>query len=139
MANSISRIEHRLAQAGALFITKSYPEDGSGKPNGMVFQVNVKNAPITFKLPAEVESTLDFMIKQRSKSPTKAQLGTIRSQAERTAWKILSDWIDIQISLIEIGKRDFIQTFLAESFDQTTGKTFYEKIKENNYKNLLAQ
>lgn len=27
----------------------------------------------------------------------------------------------------------------AESFDQTTGKTFYEKIKENNYKNLLAQ
>jgi hypothetical protein len=35
IGNSISKIEHRLAQAGATHISKSYEE---GKPIGMMFQ-----------------------------------------------------------------------------------------------------
>lgn len=137
MINSIQRIEHRLAQVGALHITKSYPQDGSGKPIGMTFQIEVNGIPITFKLPAEVESTFNYMVKQKSKPPTKSQMENLKAQADRTAWKILSDWVDIQISMIELGKRDFIQTFLAESYDLNTGKTFYEKIKESNFQKLL--
>jgi hypothetical protein len=100
--DSISRIEYRLAQAGAMHIAKSYAEDKSGKPTGMMFQIMIENIPMTFKLPAKADNVYKYLRMQRKKLPTKAQDEGLRMQADRTAWKILNDWIDIQVSMIEL-------------------------------------
>lgn len=134
--NSISKIEHRLAQAGAIHITKSYDEQRTGRPVGMIFQIPINTIPMMFKLPAKSEKVFGYLKKTYKRPPTKAQLETIKMQADRTAWKILSDWIDIQVSLIELEQAEPTEIFLPYAFDERTNQTLFEKIKESNYKLL---
>lgn len=134
--NSIGRIEHRLAQAGATFISKAYAEDKSGRSIGMIFQIPVNNVPVTFKLPAKTERVFDFMIKQRNRPPKQSQKEAILMQADRTAWKILSDWIDIQVSMIQLDQAEAIEIFLPYVYDGKTDRTLFDKMKEGNFKQL---
>ncbi len=58
--NSISRIENKLAQAGATHIAKSYDKE---RPVGIIFQIPINGTPMTFKLPAKTDRAFDFMVK----------------------------------------------------------------------------
>ncbi|NMB81173.1 MAG: hypothetical protein GYA14_05095 [Ignavibacteria bacterium] len=131
--NSIARIEHRLAQAGATHIAKSYDKE---RPIGMIFQIPINNVPLTFKLPAKTEKVFDYMIKQRSKPPKREHLETIRLQADRTAWKILADWIDLQVSIVQIDQAEPTEIFLSYLYDAKRDQTLFEKMKEANFKQL---
>lgn len=133
--NSINRIEHKLALAGATHIAKTY--DGE-KPVGMIFQIPIQNIPMTFKLPAKPDNVFECMKKQRNRPPKGSALETLRLQAARTAWKILSDWIDIQVSLIQVGQVEAIEVFLPYAYDGKSDQTLFEKMKENNFKQLTA-
>lgn len=135
MINSIARIEHRLIQGGVTIISKDYED---GKPKGMIFQINNNGIPMTFKLPAKADRVFEWLKMQRKKPPTKTQLEGIKAQADRTAWKILSDWIDIQISLIELDQAEAMEIFLPYIYDGKTDQTLYEKMKETNFKQLTA-
>lgn len=134
--NSIGRIEHRLAQAGATFISKAYAEDKSGRPIGMIFQIPVKDVPVTFKLPAKTERVFDYMIKLRNRPPNESQKEAILMQADRTAWKILSDWIEIQVSLIQLDQAEAIEVFLLYVYDGKSDKTLFDKMKDGGFKQL---
>lgn len=131
--NSINKIEHRLAQAGASLISKVYDKD---RPIGMLFQLMINGNPITYRLPAKTEKVFDYMKLQRKKPPTRVQLDAIKQQADCTAWKILSDWVDIQVSLIELDQAQPTEIFLPYTFDHKSSMTFYERLKENNFKLL---
>ena len=135
MANSISRIEHKLAQAGATHIAKKYEGE---RPIGMIFQIPINGTPMTFKLPAETDETFNYMVKQRARPPKENQIETIKKQAERTGWKILSDWVDIQVSLIIIKRVEPAEIFLSYLYDVKSDKTLYEKLKGSDFK-LLKQ
>jgi len=132
---SIAKIEYRLAQAGALSIAKSYED---GRPIGMVFQINVNNVPMVFKLPAKSDRVYQYLRKQPKRIPTKTQLENIRMQADRTAWKILSDWIDIQVSLIELEQAEPVEIFFPYLYDAASDQTLYEKAKETGFKQLTS-
>jgi len=133
--NSIGKIEHRLAQSGATHIAKSYERE---RPVGMIFQIPVNNIPMTFKLPAKADKVFDHMLKQRSRPPQASQREAIKMQADRTAWKILSDWVDIQVSLIQLDQAEAIEVFLPYAYDGKNDRTLFEKMRDNNFK-LLAQ
>ena len=133
--NSIGKIEHRLAQSGATHIAKSYERE---RPVGMIFQIPVNNIPMTFKLPAKADKVFDHMLKQRSRPPQASQREAIKMQADRTAWKILSDWVDIQVSLIQLDQAEAIEVFLPYTYDGKNDRTLFEKMRDNNFK-LLAQ
>ena len=100
---SIQKIEHRLTQAGATHIAKSYKGE---IPDGMIFQIPVNNNPMTFQLPSKIEKVYDFMIKQKKFGYKKDVQETTKKQAGMTAWKILSDWIDIQVSMITLDQAE---------------------------------
>jgi len=133
--NSVNRIEYRLVQAGATHIAKSYENE---KPTGIIFQLILNEAPITFKLPAKIEKVIKYMRDQRSKPPTKQQLETLAMQAERTAWKILSDWVDIQVSLIQLEQAEASEVFFPYLYDGKTNETLFEKVKSGSL-NLLNE
>ena len=135
MLNSIAKIEDRLASAGATHISKSYQD---GKPTGMIFQIPSNGIPITFKLPAKVEKVYDYMIKQKKYGYKKEVKETTLRQAQMTAWKLLSDWIEVQVSLITLDQVEAAEVFLPYAFDITYQKTFFQLMKENNFK-LLNQ
>ncbi|MEJ2618513.1 MAG: hypothetical protein P8Z35_26405 [Ignavibacteriaceae bacterium] len=102
----------------------------------MIFQIPINNTPMTFKLPVKTDNVFKYLVKQRSRPPKNSVINTIRAQADRTGWKILSDWIDIQISMIEIDQAESIEMFLAYTYDPVSNLTLFEKIKKNGCQQL---
>jgi hypothetical protein len=132
--NSINKIEYRLAQAGATHIGKTYEKE---RPTGLMFQLMINNIPNTFQIPAKTEKVYHYMYSQKRKRPTAIQADSIRQQADRTAWKILADWVDIQITLIQMEQAEAAEIFLPYHFNHKTGQTLFQEVKENNFKYLL--
>lgn len=131
--NSINFIEHRLASAGATHIAKFYEEN---RPVGMIFQITHNNVPLTFKLPAKSLAVFNVLF-NAVKRPRPSTKETIRSQSDRTAWKILSDWVDIQITMIQLEQAEFTEVFLPYFYDLKTNKTLFEKVAANEIKLLI--
>ena len=128
---SMNKIEHYLAQNGVLNISKTYNDNHI---EAIYFQVNVNGATIPFKLPANVEACYNVLKLQRRRPPNKSQEKALREQAERTAWKIISEWIEIQMSLIEMEQAEFMEIFLP--YVALNDTTFYNKIKKDGFKLL---
>ena len=132
---SISYIEHQLVSHGARDIMKRYGT--KGELSEVCFTIEDKGIRIPFLLPARVERVEQTLIAQ-IKRPRADTQRKIKEQAERTAWKLLSDWVDIQMSLIELGQVEFVEVFLPYIYDATKQQTFFERFREDGYK-LLTQ
>ncbi|MFZ2190031.1 MAG: hypothetical protein WAV48_04585 [Candidatus Magasanikiibacteriota bacterium] len=132
---SVSLIEHELVRAGAQHIAKSY--DQKGNLEGIMFQLSSNGMPITFQLPAKWKQCFKMMMQEvRRPKPTTEE--TVTLQAQRTAWKILYDWVTIQVSMIKLEQAEVIEVFLPYMFNVKEQKTFFEIAKEKNFKGLLG-
>lgn len=135
---SVAYIEHRLVKFGARNIVKSY--DSNGTLSGLCFVIEPHGTgQLTFSVPArtkEVERRLYSEVR-RPRPETKKK---ISEQAERTSWKLLSDWVEIQLSLVELGQVEFMEVFLPYAVtgmsESGVPQTFYEKIKNSSFKLL---
>lgn len=129
---SMGRIETALVKAGATDISKKY-EDGVCV--AITFRLLTNGTALFFKLPARVNRCFTVLWNEvkRPKSGTKE---LIRSQAERTAWKIISDWVDIQLSMILLEQALPLQVFLPYVYDPQTDQTFFERMESQNFKLL---
>lgn len=138
-STSIWHIEQALIAAGASAIAKEY--DTSGKVTGFVFRLvfEAGQPPATVKLPANVTACHESMWKDHVKNRSFRSRKTsedFKAQAERTAWRIMQDWVEVQVSLIKIRQIDAMQAFLPFCFDGE--RTVYEKVKEGGFKALTA-
>lgn len=133
VVNSINKIEHRLVSAGATHIAKVYDDEKNVK--GITFQIPVNDKSLIFKLPAKSESVFNVLWGgvRRPRPETKEN---IQQQAARTAWKLLSDWVDIQISLIKIQQVELLEVFLPYCWDPATDKTYFDRLRENKFQSL---
>jgi hypothetical protein len=131
-AKSISLIEKSLVEVGAIKISKDYKD---GKISGILFQIIINQQPLIFKLPSRSE-TIYKLFSEQIKKPRKHTLDTIRDQSERTAWKLLYEWVQIQISMIRLEQIEILEVFLPYVYNIQTEKTLFEKIKESNFKLL---
>jgi hypothetical protein len=95
----------------------------------------VHNIPVFFQLEAKVQACFKVLYAE-VKRPQPNTKQNILLQAERTAWKIISDWVEIQISMVQLEQADLIQVFLPYVYNPATEKTFYNQIKDNNFKQL---
>lgn len=129
---SISLIERALARAGANHISKTYSRESV---DGFYFQLTVSDRPISFKLPVDTIA-VRRVFEARISKPHKGTMNRIREQAERTAWKILLDWVEIQLSMIEMEQAKAIQIFLPYVFDGE--QTFFQRLEGSGFKQLEA-
>jgi len=131
VSRTVSRIEECLAEAGASGITKSYTD---GKLTALCFRVELPNTKtVDIRLPANADAVYESL-KSQVKRPRSGTLEKLREQAERTSWKLMQDWTEIQLSLIQLQKIDFLQVFLPYVWDGQ--QSFYHAIKGNNFKAL---
>lgn len=131
---SMGRIELCLVKAGATDISKKYAD---GICKAITFRMMVNNSPLFFQLPAKVDRCFDVLYKE-VKRPRPDTKDNIRSQAERTAWKIISDWVEIQLSMILLEQADALEIFLPFAYNPQTDTTFYNQLKEGGFKALLG-
>jgi hypothetical protein len=131
---SMARIEKCLVQAGATDISKKY-EDGVCR--AITFRMMINHAPIFFQLPAKVDACFEALWKEVSR-PRKDTRQKTKEQAERTAWKICCDWVEVQLTMIRLEQAEALQVFLPYVYNPEKQETFYDRIKNGNMK-LLTQ
>ena len=126
---TIARIEQRLAESGADGIMKEY---SGGQLCALTFRVTMpeNGQKLSVRLPANVEGVYNAMAKEVSR-PRDGTMARIRDQAGRTAWKLMQDWCEVQLSLIAMQQAEFRQVFLA--YILTGRQTFFERLKKDDF------
>ncbi len=132
-SKSLSMIEEELVSVGANRIVKEYGADK--KIASVAFVYNLNGTDVPFMLPANTDRTYQKLIEGK-KNPSATQKKQIRGQAERTAWKNVYDWVRAQVVLIELAQVEFMQVFLPFAYDYENRQTFFDRMKDQNFKLL---
>ena len=132
---TIAKIEAALVSGGAEDIHKTYR---SGLLEGICFQIfdPTISKKLSIRLPANHEAVFE-VLRGRVKKPRAGTIEKLREQASRTAWKIIQDLVEVQISLIQLGQAEFLQVFLPYVWDGE--RTFYAALKSGGFKLLAAK
>lgn len=133
VSRSVQHIEDCLVRYGAKNIMKMY--DSDKKLESLCFIVPVERKEIPFKVPANV-AQCEKILRASIRRPKPGTIERISGQAERTAWKLMSDWVDIQMSLIELKQVEFMQVFLSYVYFPSTNQTYFERLNADNFKLL---
>ena len=135
VSRSVADIEELLVKAGATTVSKFY--DDNQKLAGFFFQMVVDRRPLTFKLPADA-SAVSKVLKAQVKKPHKGTMQRMEEQAERTAWRLLYDWVHVQVSMIMMEQAKAIQIFLPYWYNEKENKTLFEHMEETKFKQLTS-
>jgi hypothetical protein len=127
---TIAEIQRALARSGARSILSEF--DDQGDIVSVSFQIMVDGELLGFRLPAEWEPILTILKNDPQVTP---KLRT-PEQARRVAWRIIKDWIEAQLAIIETKMVKPEQAFLPYMLTNT-GQTIYETFV-NNPHNLLG-
>jgi hypothetical protein len=150
VSETIHRIEKVLIRCGVSGIMKEYV-GVNGEVSAVTFQIETATGRLTIRLPADKEKALDALwldyvggdklsndgnvILWNLKK--KKRRGDFAEQAARTAWKIVQDWIEVQMSMIQMKQADTLQVFLPYVFDGK--RNYYQLLKERNFRGLLPE
>ena len=135
---SVARIEAMLVAAGVKQVLKIYSQSEDHSLEGIVFEYKLANTDrfVSIKLPARVEQ-IENLLKAKIKRHTDSALANIKEQAQRTAWKLLAEWVEINIALVELQQIDLLEVFLPYVYNNFSKQTYYETLSKNAFKQLM--
>lgn len=151
VSQTIYRIEQVLIKCGVSGIMKEYLGT-KGEVGAITFQIEAPSGKITIRLPADkcraLEALwLDYADGEKLNDKRDAIIGwgsrkrkrksDFADQAERTAWKIVQDWVEVQMSMIQMKQADTLQVFLPYVYDGK--RTFYQAMVESGFKGMLPE
>lgn len=124
---SASECIARLAEHGADAIGITYSDR---KPTGLTFRIETVHGQRQFSMPVNVEGTFKALVKARNAGNIPPRYAE-REQAERVAWRVLKDWLEAQLALIEAGVADVAEVMLPYLHVGPDGLTLYRAFVEN--------
>lgn len=128
-SKTIMEIMDKLAKAGAGSIMTKY--DSEKLPTGLSFSLTINNTFVSFQLPANPEGVLKAMQKSGKVPRSKCT----KEQALRVSWRILKDWVEAQLAIVEAQLADLAEVFLPYAVTNNRN-TVYEQIKGGDMKLL---
>ncbi len=149
---TVYRIEQVLIKCGAAGITKEYAST-AGEIAAVTFQIETPTSGmVSIRLPVDVERAqealwLDYVGSEKlspdgqsvhwnsRKKKTRAEF---KDQAQRTAWKIVQDWVEVQMSMIQLKQAQTLQVFLPYVIT-ANGDTMFQRITGANFAGLLPE
>ena len=123
---TISEITSLLSKKGAMEISTTY--GAPGIPSGMRWTVNTKHGPREFALPVKVDAVYQVMTKQGILPSNNRNR---MDQSRRTAWRIIKDWVEAQMALLDTEMVDMEEIFLPYMVED--GKTLYHALAEREF------
>lgn len=135
-SSSINNIEKWLVEIGATDINKKYENKICSGITYLLFDQQTKQT-ICFHLKAQVDECFKILWKE-VKKPQADTKERYMQQANKTAWKILSDWTEIQCSMILLGQATPLQMFLPFVYDPKSQETLYERFVSGKQQLLLT-
>ena len=122
-----SEIERILVKHNAKSIMKNY--DGE-YVTSMSFLIDNGINQVPVKMPVKAAECLRVL--EKEKAAGGKNIKATRVQAERVAWRILKDWLEAQMALLDVNMVSLQEIFLPYIVDQS-GQTVYEKLEQRNF------
>jgi hypothetical protein len=118
---TLGEIQKMLVSHGAKKIMTDY--DDNGHIQSLCFSLITTDGEKVIKLPANVPAILQVLKNQK-------QVGKIKchpdyEQAERVAWRIVKDWLEAQLAIIEAQMVQIEEIFLPYMLNNQ-GQTFFQ-------------
>jgi hypothetical protein len=124
----------RLAVHGASAIGMTYDK---GTPTGLQFAIQTAHGIRSYALPVNTTGTLKALQKAYGEARIPRSKAT-REQAERTSWRVMKDWLEAQLALIEAGVAEMPQVMLPYMIVGDDGQTVWTRFLENEQLALTA-
>lgn len=106
--------------------------DGAGNPVSVSFKIMGKYGPMAFKLPCNNVAAANVLNKQARLGKIPRKYLNDMTQARRVGWRIVRQWLEAQLALVELEMVPIEQIFL--SYMQTNdGRTVYERLEESKF------
>jgi hypothetical protein len=118
---SIMEIQKCLVKHGAHKIVTDY----SNKiPTSITFCITIDGNVIGFSLPANYDGVLQTMKKDLKVPRSKCT----HEQALRVSWRIIKDWVEAQMAIVECNLAEISEVFLPYAIT-SSGSTLYLELK----------
>jgi len=104
VSRTISQIQGNLVAHGARSIMINYND--TREPESLSFIVPSPSGELSFRLPANIKAVAEVM--ERDRLPGYRKDG----QPARVAWRILKDWVEAQMAVIEAEMASLEEVFL---------------------------
>lgn len=114
---TVGEIQAILGKATAKSVSVDYEE---GQPVAIRFSLLVAAQEVWFRLPCNVEGVLRTMQRDR----VEKRYRNIE-QARRAPWRIIKDWIDAQMAIIDAGQVKAAEVFFPYIL-QSDGQTLFQ-------------
>ena len=123
-------IQQILGKAGAGAVLLSYNSDG--EVAAIAFQYAMNAQVLSFRLPINSDGVYRVLLRSSIEKRYRNE-----EQARRTAWRIVKDWVEAQMALVEAGQADLVEVFMPYLQD-ATGNTLYNRLKSGDNRLLLT-
>jgi hypothetical protein len=121
---TISEIQKMLSNYGVSAMMTEY--DGP-QVSAVSFRMNIENRQMGFKLPCNWKGVLEIL---KRPEYNRIALKDKEEQAVRVAWRIIRDWTEAQLALVEVNMVTIPQVFLPYAI-MRNGQTLAEHVSEN--------
>lgn len=118
---TVGEIQEILVEHGARKIMSNY--DDQGHIECLSFSIVTPNGERGVKLPANSKAIYE-VLKQQKKSG-KIKINPDYAQAERVAWRIIKDWLEAQMAILESQMVQIEEIFLPYMINNK-GQTFFQ-------------
>ena len=128
---TISEVQRILVAHGANKIVTDYENE---LPVAVTFCLLLNSNTVGFSLPCNYGGVLRAMERDR-KVPRRL---CTKDQALRVSWRIVKDWVEAQMAIVDAQLADVAEVFLPYAITKS-GTTLYKEIQGNGSQLLLTQ
>jgi hypothetical protein len=126
---TVGEIQRRLAAAGARAILVEY--DAARRPSAIAFRIATAAGERPYLLPARIGAVERTLAAQARAGKIPRRFATAE-QAARVGWRVLKNWIEAQLAIIETGMVAFEEAMLP--YLQVSGQaTVYEALRDRGF------
>lgn len=128
---TVGEVQGMLAAHGAQKVMIEY--DKAQQPAGLVFQIATEVGDRMFAIPVNVDSVHALLVRQgnagKPKSLSKVQWQS-REQAARVAWRVIKDWVEAQLAIIQAQMVTLDQVMLPYMRTGIGSKTVFDDYRD---------
>jgi hypothetical protein len=129
-AKTASEVQTILAKGGAKSVAVDYDD---GMPSALTFTIIYLEQPINFRLPCNVDGVYKALCRSNKVPYSKRNT----AQARRVAWRIIKDWVEAQLAIVESQQAQMTEVFLPYVVSEN-GQTMFQRFTESTQKQLTA-
>jgi len=129
VSRTVAQVQAKLVEHGARAVMMEY--DDNGRIKALAFKAKTPSGELPIRLPIDAAATLRVLERQHYNREIPARYAT-EAQAYRVAWRIIKDWVEAQMSLLETEMVRMEEIFLPYVITQG-GQTIYQVMAQKHF------